>query len=82
MFPRANRVGRDIVNVFSDSELPKGEKADSVVAIFGSATAEGEATDAVVSVFGNTRAEGPVGDAVVAILGSSAWWTTRRRRSA
>jgi uncharacterized RDD family membrane protein YckC len=68
---RANRVGRDIVNVFSDSDLPKGEKADSVVAIFGSATAEGDATDAVVSVFGNTRANGAVGDAAVAVLGDN-----------
>ena len=68
---RANSVGRDVVNVFSDSILPKGEKADSVVAIFGSATAEGEVTDAVVSVFGNTRAEGAVSDAVVAVLGDN-----------
>jgi len=52
---RANAVGRDIVNVFSNSELPKGEKADSVVAIFGSATAEGDVTDAVVSVSAPAR---------------------------
>jgi len=68
---RANSVGRDVVNVFSDSDLPKGEKADSVVAIFGSASAEGDVTDAVVAVFGNTRAEGAVSDAVVAILGDN-----------
>ena len=68
---RAHRVDRDIVNVFSNSDLPKDEKADNVVAIFGSSTAEGEVTDAVVAVFGSTHAAGPVGDAVVAVLGDS-----------
>ena len=68
---RANRVGRDIVNIFGNSELPKGEKADSVVAVFGSATAEGDVTDAVVSVFGNSRAEGSVADSVVSVFGNS-----------
>ncbi len=67
----ANRVNRDIVNVFSSSELPKDEKADNVVAIFGSSSADGEVVEAVVSVFGNSRAAGPVGDAVVAVLGDS-----------
>ena len=68
---RANRVGRDIVNIFGNSDLPKGEKADSVVAVFGSATAEGDVTDAVVSVFGNSRAEGSVADSVVSVFGNS-----------
>ena len=66
---RANRVNRDIVNVFSDSSLPKDEKADNVVAIFGSSTAEGDVTDSVVSVFGSSHASGNVGDAAVAVLG-------------
>lgn len=68
---RANRVGHDIVNVFSDSDLPKGEKADNVIATFGNATAAGDVTEAVVSVFGNNRTDGAVGDAVVAVLGDS-----------
>jgi uncharacterized RDD family membrane protein YckC len=68
---RANRVDRDIVNVFSDSFLPKDEKVDNVVAVFGNSTAEGEATDSVVAVFGNAHASGRVGDAVVAVLGDN-----------
>lgn len=68
---RANSVGRDIVNIFSDSDLPKGEKADSVVAVFGSATAGGDVTDSVVSVFGSSHAEGSVADSVVAVFGNS-----------
>lgn len=68
---RASYVGRDIVNIFSDSHLPKGEKADGVVAVFGSSTAEGDVMDAVVSVFGNSRAEGPVSDAVVSVFGNT-----------
>jgi len=68
---RANSVGRDIVNIFSNSDLPKGEKADSVVSVFGSASAEGEVTDSVVSVFGSSHAEGSVADAVVAVFGDN-----------
>ena len=67
----AASVGRDIVNIFNDSNLSKGEKADSVVAVFGSATAEGEVTDSVVSVFGSSRASGSVSDAVVSVLGDN-----------
>jgi uncharacterized RDD family membrane protein YckC len=49
--------------------LEAGQKADSVVSIFGSSTSEGEAGD-VVSILGNTRVTGPVGDSAVAVLGS------------
>ena len=65
---RASRVNRDIVNVFSNSELPKDEKADNVVAIFGSSTAEGEVIDSIVAVFGDSHAGAAAGD-VVAVLG-------------
>ncbi len=66
---RANRSNNEIINVFGNSDLPKGEKADAVVALFGNSTADGDVTDAVISVLGNTRVTGEVGDAAVAILG-------------
>jgi uncharacterized RDD family membrane protein YckC len=50
--------------------LLSGEKADSVVSVFGSSTSEGEAVD-VVSVMGNTRVTGPVHDSAVAVLGNA-----------
>jgi uncharacterized RDD family membrane protein YckC len=66
---RANRTNNEVIHLFGDSSLPKGEKADAVVSIFGSSTAEGDVMDAVVSILGNTRVTGEVGDAAVAILG-------------
>ena len=63
--------GNEIVAVGHDAFLAKDHKADSVVAVFGSATSEGEVSDAVVSVLGNTRVTGPVGEAAVAVFGST-----------
>lgn len=60
----------DVVNIGHDSTLLAGEKADSVVSIFGSATSDGEAGD-VVSILGDTRVTGQVNDSVVAVLGST-----------
>jgi uncharacterized RDD family membrane protein YckC len=60
----------DVVNLGSNSNLPSGQRADSVVSIFGSANSEGEAVD-VVSVFGNTRVTGPLTDAAVSVFGST-----------
>ncbi|HWX28665.1 MAG TPA: RDD family protein [Steroidobacteraceae bacterium] len=65
-----NHHDNDLVGIGHDTNLPQGEQADSVVAIFGSATSEGEAGD-VVSVLGNTRVTGEVSDNVVAVLGST-----------
>jgi len=62
--------GNDVVSVGHDANLPAGEKANSVVAVLGSATSAGEVSDAVVSVLGNTRVTGPVGDSAVAVLGN------------
>jgi uncharacterized RDD family membrane protein YckC len=59
------------IAVGHDQYLPKGEKAETVVAVFGSATSDGEVSDTIVSVLGNTRATGPVGDSAVAVLGST-----------
>jgi uncharacterized RDD family membrane protein YckC len=59
----------DLVSIGHSSHLQSGEKADSVVSVFGSSTSEGEAAD-VVSVFGNTRVTGPVHDNAVAVLGN------------
>jgi uncharacterized RDD family membrane protein YckC len=60
----------DVVSIGHSSHLESGQKADSVVSVFGSSTSDGEAVD-VVSVFGNTRVTGPVGDTAVAVLGST-----------
>jgi uncharacterized RDD family membrane protein YckC len=62
-------TGNDIVSIGHSSHLQSGEKADSVVSVFGSSTNDGEAMD-VVSVFGNTRVTGPVHDSAVAVLGN------------
>jgi uncharacterized RDD family membrane protein YckC len=62
--------GNDIVSVGHSSHLMSGEKADSVVSIFGSSTSEGEAGE-VVSVIGNTRVTGFVHDTAVSVLGST-----------
>jgi len=60
----------DVVAIGHDARLAEGERADAVVAVFGSSSSAGDVEDAVVSVFGDTRATGPVGDAAVAVLGN------------
>jgi uncharacterized RDD family membrane protein YckC len=60
-----------IVHIGEDSHLPKNERADAVVSIFGSASSDGEVDEVVVSVFGDTHAAGPVGQSVVAVFGST-----------
>ena len=59
----------DVVNIGHDSNLPRGEQADSVVSVFGSATSDGEAGD-VISVIGDTRVTGEVSDSAIAVLGN------------
>lgn len=59
----------DLVNVGHDSTLSSGQKADSVVSVFGSSTSDGEAGE-VVSVLGDTRVTGPVSDSAVAVMGN------------
>ncbi|MGH8218169.1 MAG: hypothetical protein ACREUT_06335, partial [Steroidobacteraceae bacterium] len=59
----------NLVSVGHDVELGKGEQADAVVAVFGSATAEGDVRDSVVSILGDTHVSGNVGDSAVAVLG-------------
>ena len=61
--------GNDVVSVGHNSHLAAGEKADSVVSVFGSSTSEGEADD-VVSVLGNTRVTGLTHGDAVAVLGN------------
>ena len=61
----------DVVSIGRKAELLAGERADSVVAVFGSATSAGEVGDAVVSVIGSTRVTGgKVGESAVAVMGS------------
>ena len=66
--PREHR--RELVSIGHDSTLAAGERADTVVSVFGSSTSDGEVSDAVVSVLGNTRVTGSVGRDVVAVLGN------------
>ena len=61
--------GNELVNIGHDSNLPRGQSADSVVSIFGSSTSDGEAGN-VVSIFGDTRVTGPSSDGAVAVLGN------------
>jgi uncharacterized RDD family membrane protein YckC len=59
----------DLINIGRDSTLPRGQKANSVVSIFGSASSDGEAGD-IVSILGDTRVTGEVNDSAVAVLGN------------
>lgn len=45
--------GENIVRVFSDIDLPAGERADDVVAVFGSVTVGGEVMGDLVAVMGS-----------------------------
>jgi uncharacterized RDD family membrane protein YckC len=65
-----HEYGNDLVNIGHDSNLPRGQSADSVVSIFGSSTSDGEAGD-VVSILGDTRVTGSVSDNAVAVLGNT-----------
>ena len=62
--------GSSVVNIGHDSFLASGEKADTVISVFGSSTSEGEASD-VVSILGDTRITGPVSDNAVSVLGNT-----------
>ena len=64
-----HRADGDVVSIGHSSRLESGQKADSVVSVFGSSTSDGEAVD-VVSVIGNTRVTGPVSDSAVAVMGN------------
>jgi uncharacterized RDD family membrane protein YckC len=65
-----NQDDGNVVSIGHSSHLKSGQKADSVVSVFGSSTSDGEAAD-VVSVIGNTRVTGPVSDSAVAVLGNN-----------
>jgi uncharacterized RDD family membrane protein YckC len=67
---RHHRHDNNSVGIGRDVDLPRGEVADSVVAIFGSATSAGDAR-AVVSILGDSRITGPVRDSTVSILGNT-----------
>jgi RDD family len=65
-----HRSSNPVVSIGRKADLPAGQRADSVVAIFGSATSAGDVDDAVVSVLGSTHVTGKVGDSAVAVMGS------------
>jgi uncharacterized RDD family membrane protein YckC len=69
-FEAHHRHSDNLVNIGGDSDLPHGERADSVVSILGSSSIEGE-TREVVSILGNTRVNGPVKQGAVAVLGNA-----------
>jgi uncharacterized RDD family membrane protein YckC len=60
----------DLINIGRDTNLPRGERADSVVSIFGSTTSDGEAGD-VVSILGDSKITGAVSGSAVAVLGNT-----------
>ena len=66
---RRRSHGDELVNFGSDSDLPAGAHADSVVSIFGSTSNEGDAGD-MVAILGDTRTSGQVKDSAVAVLGN------------
>jgi uncharacterized RDD family membrane protein YckC len=68
---RGNVGSGERIALGHDVQLEQDGHADSVVAIFGSATSAGEVDDTVGSVIGDTRVTGPVGDTVWAVLGST-----------
>src|SRR6202035_4616244 len=53
---RKNADANSVVAVGHNAKLAEGERADTVVSVFGSSSSAGTVDDAVVSVFGNTRA--------------------------
>jgi uncharacterized RDD family membrane protein YckC len=59
-----------VVSIGHDASLPEGAHADSVVAVFGSATSAGNVSNSVVAVLGDSHVTGPVDDSVVAVLGA------------
>jgi uncharacterized RDD family membrane protein YckC/cytoskeletal protein CcmA (bactofilin family) len=67
---RHHRHNDDVVSIGHNANLAEGERADSVVAVFGSATSAGDVDDSVVSVMGNTHMSGRVHAAAVAVLGN------------
>lgn len=69
---RRSRHGDNVVmHIGDDSSLAAGDTADSVVAIFGSATSAGEVREVVMAIAGDAEATGRVGEAVAAIGGNA-----------
>jgi uncharacterized RDD family membrane protein YckC len=58
-----------IVHIGDDSRLDANESANSVIAIFGSASAAGHVNEAVIALGGDAHLTGSVDDSVVAIFG-------------
>src|ERR1043166_3439352 len=59
-----------LVSIGHDVVLKKGETAEAVVVIGGSAVILGKVRDAAVAIGGNLDIEGEVGDAAVAVMGN------------
>jgi uncharacterized RDD family membrane protein YckC len=67
---RSHRHNDDVVGIGYSVELPEGQRASDVVAIFGTATSAGDVDSSVVSVLGHTHVTGHVGDSAVGVMGS------------
>lgn len=69
--PRDGRRHHDaIIHIGGDSHLAAGESANSVIAIFGSASAAGRVEEALIAIGGDARLTGSVGDGAVAMFGN------------
>jgi uncharacterized RDD family membrane protein YckC len=66
---RPRSVG-EVVNVFNNSELKAGRRAEVVVTVFGNAHVEGEVDDVCVTVFGDALVRGRVASECVAVFGN------------
>lgn len=66
---RPGAVG-EVVNIFNNSDLKVGRRADLVVTVFGNAHVEGEVDDVCVTVFGEALVRGRVGQECVTVFGN------------
>jgi uncharacterized RDD family membrane protein YckC len=64
------RRQNSVVSIGRSSDLPSGQRADSVVSVGGSSSNEGAAQN-IVSIFGNSSSSGSVSDSVVSVLGNT-----------
>src|SRR5579871_5118331 len=63
--------GDNVVTIGHDASLAADRHAQTVVAIFGSATSAGRVDNSVVTVFGDAHVTGEVEEGVVAVAGDS-----------
>jgi uncharacterized RDD family membrane protein YckC len=67
--PEAHEFHRELVNVFSSSELKAGDRVAQAVTVFGDANLAGEVENQCVTVFGNAKVDGNVAGQCVVVFG-------------